>query len=312
MAKKGKNQISALHTALIGQLNNYPNFLQMLPSNYPSHSKYKITDKQMFWYNKNRQRDHWSHFNLPSLLHNSLYNSNPKVNALTLSILDKFEEFSKTFATTPGAKKTLEPLWTSPWDLGDPKLWSVLGECSLGLLFHSRGMPIHGFGRKVGQGKQNADIKTTFNGRITYVDVEMQNIKEVKGTRFNFRKLIVGRGRKKIHNKFPHLPKGEYGAVALIFSVSGENLHRFTKQRLWATRPVFTSYIDRNPFAQTYWLIGGTFNNNFGFHIIDRSTIQVEQPDSLDKLMSFFVENQVIKDFDKKIHWLITKILGRQ
>jgi hypothetical protein len=292
----------ALFQIIENQLVNYKNFQMLLPKDYPRNKKYKITNAKMTWYNDNRNKEHWSHFNLPFILVNNERSTDIKVNGLTKSILEKFDEFARRFSNLPGVNNTLKPLWKSAWDLADPKMWSVLSECALAVHYNDKGLMIHGFGQKIGAGLKNSDIRLEFQGKITHVDVEMQNIKDlIRGSRFSFRKLVVHRGRKKLEGKFQNLPENELGVAAIIFSVSGENFLRLQKQKLWVTRPVYLSFFIRNPFAQIYWLVGGNINKTFGFHIIDNGTILQLESDLIDRLMDKIVNYSLIKWFERKL-----------
>lgn len=297
------------------QLNQFSFLKSTLPTNYPRHSKYEITPEKMKWYSNNRDSKNWNHFNLPFVLYTLWAQENAasdeKLKGLTRSILKAFDDFSKEFSSLPGYRKTLEPLWTSAWNLNDPQMWSVLGECFLALLLHSRGHQIHGFGLKIGTGQKNADIRIDLNGKTAHIDVEIQNLSDtITGSRWQFRKLLKGRAFKKIGKKFEDLPKNELGAIACIYSVKEDNFDRFATQNLWTTRPVFKSYLERNPFAQIYWIVGGRYNDvdEFKFHIVDRSTISNRKQDRIEYFLGNLYDSKLVRSCDNFISKMASKL----
>ena len=257
------------------QLAHYPTFRGLLPSDYPRAAKYEITPNKMQWYSENRDSQMWQHFNLPMLAYSIEYGIDSKIRDLSKSILETFEEFSSVFSSLPGVRSTLTPLWKTPWDLGDPTFWSVVGEVFMALHSKNKGnLEVQGFAQKIGTGPQDADITGRRNGTVTHIDVQMGNLTRIiEGDISAFRKLIEGRGKKKLQDKFKNLPKGEIGVAALIFIIQRENLERF-KSEVEATAPVFLNEETKNPFAQVYWLVGGTKDGKFGYHIIDK-TVEV-------------------------------------
>jgi len=266
------NHDANLWSLLEHQLHPYPNFRTLLPGDYPRAESYGITAKTMKWYSDNRDSKMWQHFNLPMLLYSVEYGIDSKVKDLSSSILEAFEEFSKTFSTLPGVTKTLTPLWKTPWDLADPTFWSVVGEVFMALHAKTKaGLEILGFAQPIGGGGKNADIRAKHRGTITHIDVTMGHLtKIIEGDITAFRKLVEDRGKTKLQNKFKDLPEGENGIVALIFVIQRDNLDRF-KTEVDATDPVYLDSGKKNPFAQVYWLVGGTKDGKFGFHIIDKS-----------------------------------------
>lgn len=296
------------------QLNQFSSLRSVLPPNYPRHSKYEITPEKMRWYSNNRDIKNWNHFNLPLVLHTLWVQENAtsdeKLKGLSRSILKTFDDFSKEFSSLPGFRKTLEPLWTSAWNLNDPQMWSVLGECFLALLLHNRGHQIHGFGLKIGSGQKNSDICIELNGKTAHIDIEIQNLTEtIMGSRWQFRKLLKGRAFKKIGKKFEDLPKNELGAIACIYSVKEDNFDRFSTQNLWTTRPVFKSFLERNPFAQIYWIAGGRYQeaDEFKFHIVDRLTASNRKQDRIELLLGSLYNSKIIRACDNYIWKIISK-----
>jgi len=219
-----------LHAHLELTLESHPNLKSLIPADWPKASKYGITLAAMksFADEKDEKKTrYWHILNLPLCVHYAglavpLDKNQIKARSLMQSILRVLEDFAGRFSSLPGARKTLEPLWTNAaWNVDPPEFWSVLATAFMALQYAGNDQTILGFGMKIGGGGRDADIRMRrSDGAIVNVDIEAWHaVKFVDLDPADARAQLLRRVEEKCGKKFRDLPDAETGVAAVVCQV---------------------------------------------------------------------------------------------
>ncbi len=253
------------------EINKYSHLDNQKPTNWPRHKKYKLTDSQMHRFQKQRVRESFEGMNFPLLLHNMHFAEDEHIRQIFQSIGNALEWFAKNMSSKPGAGAVLDPIWNSTWD--SFRFWGVVSEVFFIKHITTQGFQIDGFERKIPNSKKSADIKTTFQNRSIWIDVEAHTIGPFYGSSDEFRKFIVRRAFNKMTSKFKNLPASETGMVASIYRITNRtNLDCFSQYKD-ATSPVPGP--TANVTASIFWLIQGRLDRSdspIGLHLVNQDS----------------------------------------
>jgi len=248
-----------LHYILEKTINaaEYRNFKKILPDRWPRTQKLGITNEKLYEFSNNENLNKLQRLNLPLLVFNiGKVTANEKDKAFFSSILKMLDWFSEQFILRDivGSKETVKPLWTDTWD--PTRLWSVISEVYYSKLLMDNGHTIEGFGRTITNSRKNADIKSKWKNRTTWVDIEALSLtKKEYIDEDNFRKLVVHRAEKKMNDKYDNLPADEIGIIASIYRAFDEvHIPHFCYQNE-TTKPISSD--KPNIFSYVYWLRAG-------------------------------------------------------
>lgn len=254
-----------LHTLISNTLSQFPNLKSSLPSDYPRGSSHNITFENLVQYSKNREQDIWSHMNLPLTVANITRKDSVKSVDFAKSVLSVYELFCERFSSLPGFRTTISPLWKQAWNMKDPSFWSVFSECMYSNYLFDNGeseFPIEGFGRIIGNGKRDCDIKSVFNGMPLNFDIEVKNIRnQYPDDPEKIRIWVEANAARKMDNKFKDIPDNEFGIVIQVYLTEGETFKLFKKHKNML-KDVKSK--KRNVFTKIFWLGFGNYLTDKG------------------------------------------------
>lgn len=274
-----EEQDELLFTEMEEVLDGYPHFASMLPKGYPRRggkSKHRLSYHKLKKFNDKREREEdWYHINLPLVLHNIKTQKHEKAQQLMKSLVNKLEQFCFHYSDVPKIKNVLAPLWTSAWDPQDHTFWSVIGEVSVALLLHSTGFPVQHFAAQIGDSKKDADLRTTINGKATYIDIQMaylhRDVDKENPGEGTIKDLLGHRSVQKSRQKFESLPSGEQGIVAMVVLPKSSLLKDFVSD----SSEIEPIVIDTNKLSWIYYCMGTDLDDTFEFQLCDW-TMKVE------------------------------------
>lgn len=267
----------ALLQIIENELNRFKNLRTLVPPAWPRDPKYNITCSDLKAYAEKRQEKYWEHMNFPFLLYNLFgLKADKKFKPLEVyeSMVELLDNFSKLYGHLPGAKRILEPLWNDAWNV-EPRLWGVLSETALTLFLGKGDFEILGFDMKINTSPKTADIKTIWNGKVAWIDIEACSLtKDIDGDDSNVRCLIESRAKKKMDKKFESVSDDQYAIIASIYRPGANNISKF-KYQSEALKPVAGNRI--NVLAHVYWLITGRWQTDrHHMALIDHSTFTTQ------------------------------------